>query len=95
MNPWNETHLQLQDAMKKEIETMREILGNMKEEEHFLVHKDKAAWHLYGRRKDPASQPAHRSSKMRTKASLSSTTNGPSPERNELRSLEEILPTGR
>ncbi len=45
MTAWNETHLQLQDAMKKEIETMREILGKMKEEEHFLVHKDKAAWH--------------------------------------------------
>lgn len=44
MSLWNETHLQLQDAMKKEIETMRAILGNMKEEEHFLVHKDKVAW---------------------------------------------------
>lgn len=44
MNPWNETHLRLQEAMKREIETMREILSNMKQEEHFLTIRDKHAW---------------------------------------------------
>lgn len=40
---WNETHTNLQQSMKKEIETMREILGNMHEEEITLISKDMVA----------------------------------------------------
>ena len=41
---WKETHDQLQQSMKKEIETMREILANMHQEELSLISKDKTAW---------------------------------------------------
>jgi hypothetical protein len=41
-NPaWLETHIQLQEAMKKEIDVMREILANMHQEEYFLLSNDK------------------------------------------------------
>lgn len=39
----NETHLQLQQVMKKEIGTMREILANMHQEELSLLLGDKAS----------------------------------------------------
>ncbi len=39
-NAWEETHELLQESMKKEIATMREILGNMREEEQSLLVKD-------------------------------------------------------
>lgn len=41
---WNENHEMLQQAMKKEIETMREILANMHQEKHSLLIKDKTLW---------------------------------------------------
>lgn len=41
-NPlWNEIHKTFQEAMKKEIETMREILANLHQEELSLVLNDK------------------------------------------------------
>jgi hypothetical protein len=43
---WNEAHAQLQQSMKREIETMREILANMHEEEMSLIRKDKHSWSL-------------------------------------------------
>lgn len=41
---WKETHAELQQSMKQEIETMREILANMHQEELSLMSKDKTAW---------------------------------------------------
>ena len=41
---WKETHTVLQQSMKKEIETMREILANMHQEEASLISRDKTAW---------------------------------------------------
>lgn len=43
-NIWNEMHEKLQQSMKKEIETMREILSNMHQEETLLQSKDKNSW---------------------------------------------------
>lgn len=43
---WIETHHQLQQSMKKEIEAMREILANMHREEQSLVFNDKKTWDL-------------------------------------------------
>ncbi|MFS8564354.1 MAG: hypothetical protein LVR00_08660 [Rhabdochlamydiaceae bacterium] len=40
---WLEVHIQLQDSMRKEIEIMREILGNMHQEEYFLLSNDKVS----------------------------------------------------
>lgn len=41
---WNETHDQLKVAMQKEIGIMREILGNMHQEEMSLLINDRASW---------------------------------------------------
>lgn len=41
---WIETHTQLQQSMKKEIEAMREILANMHQEELSLLLNDRKTW---------------------------------------------------
>jgi len=41
---WAETHTQLQQSMKKEIEAMREILANMHQEELSLLLNDRKTW---------------------------------------------------
>lgn len=41
---WTETHTQLQQSMKKEIEAMREILANMHQEELSLLLNDRKTW---------------------------------------------------
>jgi hypothetical protein len=41
---WKEAHAGLQHNMQQEIETMREILANMHQEEVTLIQKDKHAW---------------------------------------------------
>ena len=92
MTSWNDTHLQLQDAMKKEIETMREILGNMKEEEHFLVHKDKAAWHYTIQERTQLFNRLTEVQKNEQKLAISLQQMVLPHSGNELRSLEEILP---
>jgi hypothetical protein len=92
MTLWNETHLQLQDAMKKEIETMREILGNMKEEEHFLVHKDKTAWHYTIEERTQLLNRLTEVQKQEHKLAISLQQMVLPHNDNELHSLEEILP---
>lgn len=41
MIKWTKTHTELQALLKKEIEAMRQLLGNMHQEEVFIVQKDK------------------------------------------------------
>lgn len=41
---WTELHTQLQSLMKKEIDMMRELLGNLHQEEMFIIRKDKTCW---------------------------------------------------
>ena len=41
---WTEMHEKLQQSMKKEIETMREVLANMHQEEQSLLINDKSSW---------------------------------------------------
>lgn len=44
MIKWTETHTRLQELMKKEIEAMRRLLGNLHQEEMFILQKDKTYW---------------------------------------------------
>jgi hypothetical protein len=44
MPQWTNTHTQLQDLMKKEIEAMRKLLENLHQEEVFIVQKDRTYW---------------------------------------------------
>ncbi|MBS0615188.1 MAG: hypothetical protein JSR58_01380 [Verrucomicrobia bacterium] len=92
MTLWNETHLQLQDAMKKEIETMREILGNMKEEEHFLIHKDKAAWNYTIEARNQLFQRLTETQRHAQRLATSLQEMVLPHSTKEIRSLEEILP---
>ncbi len=41
---WNDFHEQLQSSMKQEIGAMREMLANMRQEEHCLLEGDKTSW---------------------------------------------------
>lgn len=41
---WTKTHDYLQQVMKRELETMRQILDNMHLEEQFILRKDKQYW---------------------------------------------------
>lgn len=40
MLKWTETHIELQNLMKKEIEAMRRLLGNLHQEEVFILQKN-------------------------------------------------------
>jgi hypothetical protein len=40
MVKWTETHTELQNLMKQEIEAMRNLLGNMHQEEVFILQKN-------------------------------------------------------
>jgi flagellar biosynthesis/type III secretory pathway chaperone len=40
MEKWTDIHQQLQDLMKKEIETMRQLLANMCQEEMFILRQE-------------------------------------------------------
>lgn len=41
---WTELHTELQTLLKKEIDTMRELLGNLRQEETLIVQKDLSYW---------------------------------------------------
>jgi flagellar biosynthesis/type III secretory pathway chaperone len=41
---WNDFHERLQSSMKQEIGAMREMLANMRQEEHCLLEGDKTGW---------------------------------------------------
>jgi hypothetical protein len=41
---WTDHHTQLQTLMKKEIDAMRELLGNLHQEEILIIQKDMAYW---------------------------------------------------
>ncbi len=41
---WTETHEKLQQVMKRELETMRNLLDNMHQEEQFLLRNEKKYW---------------------------------------------------
>lgn len=41
---WTEAHDNLQQVMKKELETMRQLLDNMNLEEQFILKKEKKYW---------------------------------------------------
>lgn len=41
---WTETHNYLQLVMKRELETMRQLLDNMNLEEQFILKKEKKYW---------------------------------------------------
>ena len=41
---WTETHDYLQLVMKRELETMRQLLDNMNLEEQFILRKEKKYW---------------------------------------------------
>jgi hypothetical protein len=44
MDKWTETHTQLQQLMKRERDTMRELLSNFHQEEQLILRKDKTYW---------------------------------------------------
>ncbi len=44
MEKWTETHSKLHTVMKREIETMRQLLANLHQEEIFILHQDKTYW---------------------------------------------------
>jgi hypothetical protein len=80
---WTELHTQLQELMKREIETMRQLLANLHQEEMFIVRKEKTYWNqLMEERGNLIHQLADlRQNRLRTGESLGSNT-----------ALEEILP---
>ncbi len=41
---WTPHHTELQNLMKKEIDTMRELLGNLRQEEMLIVQKERTYW---------------------------------------------------
>jgi hypothetical protein len=41
---WTQLHTQLKDLMQREMETMRQLLANMHQEEMFIITKDKTYW---------------------------------------------------
>lgn len=41
---WTELHTELQTLLKKEIDTMRELLGNLHQEEILIIQKDMSYW---------------------------------------------------
>jgi hypothetical protein len=41
---WTEHHTALQNLLKKEIDTMRELLGNLHQEEILIIQKEMAYW---------------------------------------------------
>ena len=41
---WTEHHTDLQNLLKKEIDTMRELLGNLHQEEMLIIQKEMAYW---------------------------------------------------
>lgn len=41
---WTEHHTELQNLMKKEIDAMRELLGNLHQEEILIIQKEMAYW---------------------------------------------------
>ena len=41
---WTQHHTDLQNLMKKEIDTMRELLGNLHQEEMLIIQKEMAYW---------------------------------------------------
>ena len=41
---WTELHTELQNLMKKEIEAMRELLGNLHQEEILIIQKEMTYW---------------------------------------------------
>lgn len=41
---WTETHDNLQETMKRELETMRQLLDNINLEEQFILKKEKKYW---------------------------------------------------
>jgi hypothetical protein len=71
---WRQTHAELQQSMKKEIETMREILANLHQEELSLMSKDKIAWaHVIEERAKLLSQLSDlRDSRLQTTLKLQS-----------------------
>jgi len=41
---WTQHHTDLQNLLKKEIDTMRELLGNLHQEEMLIIQKEMAYW---------------------------------------------------
>lgn len=41
---WTQHHTDLQNLMKKEIDTMRELLGNLRQEEMLIIQKEMSYW---------------------------------------------------
>jgi len=41
---WTPHHTELQNLMKKEIDTMRELLGNLRQEEMLIIQKEMTYW---------------------------------------------------
>jgi hypothetical protein len=41
---WTELHTELQNLLKKEIDAMRELLGNLHQEEILIIQKDMSYW---------------------------------------------------
>lgn len=88
---WTELHTQLQSLMKKEIDTMRELLGNLHQEEILILQKDMTYWnqlmeeraHLIGQLSDV------RQNRISTTESLESMTTSSQPNA----PLEELLPS--
>ncbi len=87
---WTELHTQLQSLMKKEIDTMRELLGNLHQEEILILQKDMTYWnHLMEERAHLIGQLSDvRQNRISTTESLESmTTSQPNVP------LEELLPS--
>jgi len=57
---WTEAHTKLQNLMKKEIDTMRELLGNLHQEEMLIIQKEMGYWNqLMEERSHLISQLSH------------------------------------
>jgi len=87
---WTDLHTQLQGLMKREIDTMRELLGNLHQEEILILQKDMSYWnqlmeeraHLIGQLSDV------RQNRISTTASLESMA---APSQPNI-PLEELVP---
>jgi flagellar biosynthesis/type III secretory pathway chaperone len=44
ISKWTQYHTELQNLMKKEIDVMRELLGNLHQEEMLIIRKEMAYW---------------------------------------------------
>ncbi len=85
---WTETHNYLQLIMKRELETLRQLLENMNLEEQFIVRKEKQYWNAMMEERNQL----HQQLQIIRKDRIAATEKLEAIAHQENASLEELLP---